>query len=394
MALSLSSHNVSRYLLESGLCSREDAESLNVTLQEYTKNFDLLVSFSNKCKLLVKQERRYSNGKIPNEFFNEWRFYQLLQRFPSLSNVRSCVTEIIHFDDRNSVIVYNYLSNYSDLAIFYQREQVFPTAIATEIGTVLARLHRLTYNRQEYRDFFALKPRDRFRFQFGNPARRLQRIGPEIFGSVPADALKFFILYQRYESLGVAIAGLETQWHPCCLTHNDLKLNNILVHKGWEQLSLSAQPPNCGIVRLIDWERCAWGDPAFDLGYLLASYLGMWLSSLVVDPSIELEESLRLAVIPLEVLQPSIVALTQAYLRAFPMILEYRLDFLKQVVQYAGLALILQTEGMIHYQKSFDNTGICMLQVAKSLLCRPEQSVSTVFGIPESELIRCSPMPA
>jgi hypothetical protein len=35
---------------------------------------------------------------------------------------------------------------------------------------------------------------------------------------------------------------------------------------------------------------------------------------------------------------------------------------------------------MIQYQKSFGNMGICMLQVAKSLLCRPEQSMQTVFG--------------
>ena len=32
------------------------------------------------------------------------------------------------------------------------------------------------------------------------------------------------------------------------------------------------------------------------------------------------------------------------------------------------------------YEKSFGNQGICMLQVAKSLLCRPEQSLATVFG--------------
>ena len=78
--------------------------------------------------------------------------------------------------------------------------------------------------------FIAQMPEGQFRYQFGNPAHRLKLIGPEIFGSVPADGLKFLILYQRYESLGEEIAELETHWHPCCLTHNDLKLNNTLVH--------------------------------------------------------------------------------------------------------------------------------------------------------------------
>ena len=387
MAFSLSSQNISRYLLDSGLCSREDAESAKVEPQEFAKNFNLLVSFPDNCKLLVKQERRSHNGKTAHEFFNEWQFHRLLERFPNLSDICSWVSQTIHFDERNSIIVYNYLSKYIDLASFYHQEQVFPTAIATALGTVLAGLHRLTFNRQEYHDFIAQMRPGQFRYQFGNPAQRLKRIGPEIFGSVPADALKFFVLYQRYESLEAAIAELETDWEPCCLTHNDLKLNNILVHKEWEQLSSPTKQPDASILRLIDWERCAWGDPAFDLGTLLASYLGIWLSSLVVDPSIELEESLRLAVIPLEVLQSSIAVLTRTYLNSFPLILEYRRHFLKRVVQFAGIALIDQIEAMIHYQKSFNNTGICMLQVAKSLLCRPKQSVSTVFGIPESELI-------
>ena len=69
-----------------------------------------------------------------------------------------------------------------------------------------------------------------------------------------------------------------------------------------------------------------------------------------------------------------------AYLEKFPEILEYRPDFEQRVVQFAGLALIQQIQAMIQYQKSFDNAGICMLQVAKSLLCRPDQSIPTIFG--------------
>ena len=390
MIYSLSSQNVCQYLLDLGLCSHEDAEFAKIEPQEFTKNFNLLFCLPNNRKLLVKQERCSYDGKAAHEFFNEWKFHQLLQHFPDLSDIHSCVSELIHFDEYNLIVVYKYLDNYCDLASYYHQEHVFPIAISTAVGTALAVLHRLTFNNQKHHDSFVRSLEEKFRYQFGNPAQRLKRIGPEIFGSVPADALKFFILYQRYESLVAAITDLETYWYPCCLTHNDLKLNNILLLREWEQLSPAAKSQDGGIVRLIDWERCAWGDPAFDLGNLLASYLGIWLSSLVVDPSIELEESLRLAAIPLEVLQPSIAALIQAYLKTFPMILEYRLDFLKRVVQFAGLALINQIDAMIHYQKTFNNTGICMLQVAKSLLCRPNQSVSTVFGMPGIELIHCS----
>ena len=57
-------------------------------------------------------------------------------------------------------------------------------------------------------------------------------------------------------------------------------------------------------------------------------------------------------------------------------------------MQFAGFALIQQIQAMIQYQKSFGNTGIAMLQVAKSLLCRPERSTPTVFGKDIVEIVQ------
>jgi hypothetical protein len=207
----------------------------------------------------------------------------------------------------------------------------------------------------------------------------LERIGPEIFGMAPMDGLKFFALYQRYDSLGEAVHRASETISPICLTHNDIKLNNILLNRNWEDINGNA-------IRLIDWERSDWGDPAFDLGMAIASYLQIWLGSLVISNSLSIEESLRLATTPLELLQPSIGGLTLAYLETFPEILEYRPDFLKQVVQLAGFSLIIAILAMVQYQKIFNNTGIAMLQVAKALLCRPESSMSTIFGATATQL--------
>ncbi|MGF2038504.1 MAG: phosphotransferase family protein [Nostoc sp. CmiVER01] len=382
MVLSLSSHNVIQYLLEAGLCSSEDDASDKSELPGSSKNsFDLLVTLADNRKLLIKQERNVkSNDGAPHELFQEWLFHQLLQQFPVLGNISAIAPLVVHFDEENSILVRNYLGDYLELATFYHNNDIFPQEIATAIGTTLAGLHRATYNSREYKDFMATAPQGEFRYGFYNPAQGVESIGPDIFGTVPTDALKFYLLYQQSESLESAIADLAYDWNPCCLTHNDLKLNNILVHSRWEKLD------NC-LVRLIDWEACSWGDPAFDLGTLLASYLGIWLKSLVVDPTIELQESLHLALTPLESLQPSIIALIRAYLNAFPMILEYRSDFIVRVIQFAGLALIHEIQDMITWRKSFNNADICMLQVAKSLLTMPQQGVLTIFGISESEIL-------
>lgn len=389
MTILLNSQNVFKYLVGQKICTREEPELGKIELK-LAKNFNLLLNLQDGRKLLVKQERHDRQGKTAGEFLKEWRIQELLQRFPELIYVRPLFPEVLHFNANDSVIVFNYLNDYCDLADFYTKENVFPTAIATSIGITLATIHRATFNRQEYQDFFSQNSEAVPIDQAPKFAHELERISPEIFGQVPADGLKFFALYQRYDSLGKAIAELVTLFKPSCLTHNDLKLNNILLHNDWEQAISKAEQSNNSIIRLIDWERGAWGDPAFDLGMLIASYLQIWLSSLVVSKSIDVEESLRLAITPLDVLQPSIAALTKAYLGNFPEIIERRPDFLRRVVQFSGLALIQQIQAMLQYQKSFGNTGICMLQVAKTLLCRPEQSIPTVFGMAEAELTHLS----
>lgn len=371
MTFLLNSHNVCNYLTEHDLCNQSELSSSKV--EPVTgKNFNLRVTFPHNRQLLIKQERPNREGKTAGEFLSEWRVQDLLQQFSELDTLRPWMPKILHFDAENSITVFSYLNDYQDLLDFYTQENNFPLEITSAIGTILATLHRDTFNRQDYLDFFQNSDNLTTK-QIPKWIRDLERIEPEIFGLIPADGLKFFALYQRYDSLGQAIAQLGSALTPVCLTHNDLKLNNILLHTNWQQSSNS-------IVRLIDWERAAWGDPAMDLGMVISSYVQIWLGSLVVSKSLSIEESLSLAMTPLELLQPSICTLTQAYLNTFPSILEHRPDFLRRVVQFVGFALIQQIQAMIQYQKSFGNPGIVMLQVAKTLLCRPEQSMPTIFG--------------
>ena len=386
MTFLLNSHNVFDYLVAHGLCNPSEQALSEIEPLE-AKNFNLLLTFSDGHKLLVKQERHNQEGKASGEFLSEWRVQEFLQQFPELGNLRSWISEVLHFDGENSIIVFRYLDDYRDLMDFYAKENTYPIEVAAAIGTFLGTIHRHTFNRKDYQDFFCTETDNLTTDQMSRLIRSLERIGPEIFGSVPADGLKFFALYQRYDSLGQAIAQLANACTPSCVTHNDLKLNNILVHKDWDHESSS-------IVKLIDWERCTWGDPAFDLGTIISSYVQIWLSSLVISKSLSIEESLRLAITPLEQLQPSIAALTKAYFLTFPDILEHQSDFLRRVMQFAGFGLIQRIQAMIEYQKSFGNAGIAMLQVAKTLLCRPEQSMPTIFGAAVAELIQLSPSAA
>lgn len=367
----LSSQNVFDYLHESNLCDLSDRDSEKVQIK-VAKNFNLLVILESGHKLLVKQERPTKEGKTAGEFLREWRVQELLHQFPELDSIAHLFPEVLDFDRDNSIITFNYLDDYCDLAEFYTKEQTYSVEITREIGESIAKIHRLTFNKLEYQCFLNSTTRTQDIASYSG----IGRITPEVFGVYPADGLKFLTLYQRYDSLGKAIATLSASYQACCLTHNDLKLNNLLLHNDWQQKISDSQ----SIVRFIDWERNSWGDPAFDLGSLVASYVQIWLGSLVVSKDIALEDSLRMAITPLESLQPCLAALITAYIKEFPEILQQQPTFVERVVQFAGLALIQQIQAILQYQKVFNNMGICMLQVAKSFLCRPQASIPTVFG--------------
>lgn len=391
MTFVLSSYNVFDYLIEHGICDPKE-QSLSKIESRSSKNFNLLVTFSNNGHLLIKQERYNKEGKTNNEFVKEWRFREWLSAFPEVAHIRSLISEVIHFDPSCYIIILNYLENYCDLEDFYNQEQNLTTAIAQQIGKAIATVHSKTFENDDYKKF--LFPDSQKLDKTPNFLHGLEKVRSGIFAQVTSDNLKFFKLYQRYESFGQAIAKLKNAYQRRCLIHNDLKLNNILLNNQWQQSLSNTDASANTIIRVIDWERCTWGDPAFDLGRIIASYLNIWLSSLILSTDIDLAIALRLATTPLEQIQPSINALIQGYFQTFPEIIDAYPNFLIKVMQFTGMALLEKIQIRIRYHEPFGNRGVCMLQVAKTLLCEPEQSLSIIFGTTASELSDIRPIPA
>jgi Phosphotransferase enzyme family len=349
MVFLLNQTNVFGYLSDLGYHSDRGVKKIEPIT---AKNFNLLLTVTNDLQILVKQEHHNQAGKAIGEFLAESQVHELTRNFPPLNYWQASISELLHFDRDNSILVFRYLDDYQDLMNFYTKDNIFDDRIAHRIGTVLAAFHRDTYHRAIYR-LALIKDRQQFTPNIVKALiHSLEHLTPEIFGTVPDDGLKFYTMYQRYDSLGQALVELGDAVKASCLTHNDLKLNNILIHNNWEQ-------SDSQIVRIIDWERAIW------------------------SKSLLIEESLSLAIVPLDRIQPSIASLTRAYLQSFPEISIDQPDFLERVIQFAGLGLIQGIQAEIDYRKTLGNISIAQLQVAKTLLCRPIQSMSTVFGTSE-----------
>jgi hypothetical protein len=339
------------------------------------KNFNLCVQSATGRALLVKQERYDSDGETAGEFWNEWYFYQAIQQFSELADLHPLIIEPRRFDAEASILVFDYLSNHVDLINFYDETTTFPIEIAAAMGTSLAKLHQLTYKHAALHQFFAHHRPDIQAQTAPTLLSELTRLRPEVLSVLAPDGLMFLRLLQRYDTLQQAIAQARQRWQPCCLIHRDARLNNWLVHPQWQ-----TQPHALAPLRLIDWEKFTWGDPAFDVATVLAGYLKLWLSSLAIHPSLDIATTLQLARIPLETIQPSLVTLLQTYLRQFPQILDSHPDFCQRVLPLIGIVLIETLQVKVEHHAPFDNGGICILQVAKTLLCQPEAAIAALFG--------------
>lgn len=392
----LGTHNVIDYLSQHNFCNSKQRFSQEIELKA-CKNFNLIVRISPDRYVLVKQEPHGETGTAKGDLAYEWWLHKLIQKTSPIRVVSNLMSDMIQFDPERSIAIFNYLTHYVDLDQFYT-QHFFPTSIAAALGVAIATIHRATFHEPTVQKALAAQGYLEDTPDFGNDLRCLT---PDIFGQVTSDGLKFYELYQRYDSLGQAIDRLSATYQPCCITHQDLKFNNILLHNQWQDWSTTIesnalQPSDrtCSpihhqgnsVIRLIDWEKWAWGDPAFDVGTIIASYLKIWLKSLALSPDISIEMALQLASTPLDVLQPSLKVFMYSYLAQFPQILQEFPNFLTRVMQFTGLALIESLQARIHYYEPFGNVGIGMLEVAKTLLCSPEPSIASIFGMSATEL--------
>jgi hypothetical protein len=380
MPIILDTDNVFDYLVQLDYCSIAERQTSQMTIIS-AKNFNLAISFADGKNLLVKQELYNPQGETLGEFWSAWRIQRLVREFPTFGNEMSgFLPELLHFDPDSSILIVNFRTDYRDLYGYYAQERHFPIEVARSIGRLLGTIHSQTFDRSEYQAFLTDRSAKVATFDGLKIIDRLSRITPQVFRKLPQDCLQFYKLYQRFPTLSQAILELRNSVRPSCLVHNDLKINNILLALNWEQ-------PDSKLISLIDWERANWGDPAFDLGCILGSYLELWLEGLVISSTLSINESLQLATTPLELLQPSLYILAQTYLDRFPAILAARPDYLDRAIQFAGLSLIIRLETMVEDERTFGNQGIIILQVAKQLLCAPQAAMNTLFGNNSAQLI-------
>lgn len=388
MGFILSAENVVDFLKEQNICSPDFQLTAPIICKE-SKNFNLVVPSRDRRGWLVKQNRVDGKGKTSGSLITEWIVQELINNFSDLTAIQPLISQVLLFDRSNSILVSVFYDEYLALDEYYETYESYHPQIAQTIGINLAQIHGATYKQPHHREFLGQYFKLERATRPPGFIRKLNSLSPSIFGEICPDGLDFYRLYQRFPSLNQAVLELYDHIQPACLTHNDLTLDNFIIDTNLASDSdlVQIRPEQ---VKIIDWEFIFWADPAADLGMLVSQYLAEWLNSFVADPNIDLNTTLSLATCPLETITPSLEALLRGYLTTFPEILEDRPDFVRRIIQFAGIGIIDRLSYHVDYHYPIDNEALCKLQVAKNLLCYPEKAINTVFGTSEANLINQS----
>ncbi|NEP27301.1 hypothetical protein [Moorena sp. SIO3I6] len=384
MNIKLSSNNVKNYLINSGICQQHNLESVNIDILEVIgselecSRIFFLRTLSDFNIVLKQEHYNYIDG-IKNKVLNEWQLQKFLQFTPGLDYTASLCLEILRFDKNNSILIYKCPKDYLNLRDYYLTYKAFSTKIPELVGLSLASLHKETMVNPESHNFLNKSVGEKLCYEFPYPFYLRPIITPETFFISPSESMKFMKLYQRDESMNNVVKKLISEHNHYCLTNNSSCLDNILIPREWENMLLQSKQFDNNLIKIINWDNCSWGDPAFDLGTVIADYFSLWLNSIFLHPALPLEKSFQLAVIPLEAIQPSVLALLKGYISKFPEIIKYYPCFLERVIQFTGLALIYKIITMINSFKGLNNQGIFILKLSHNMLCNPEKSLKSLL---------------
>ena len=378
--MNLKYKNLFHYLVDAAIYQEDDLEDLKIDLSSHASNWVIELP-RNLGNVFVKQTPHHSGLYNDIRIWKELHIYNFLQSDKSLDYVSSLTPELLHFDENNLILIYKCPTDYSSLKNHYKNQEYFPNFLAELVGTTLAKLHSETINSQQCHTFVSELEECKLNYQLPYPDYLsdylVSRIEPESLKKTQAFYLRFLAIFQQSEAVIEVVTDLVLNHRHCCLTHNNIQFNNIFIPRHWEKLVTETPDSDRSLIKLIDWEAYSWGDPACDLGKAILGYFLLWIDSMIVHPAIEIKKSIQLATIPLEVVRPSLVAMTKAYINTYPKILEDYPEFIKRVIQFAGLGLIYQllTEFQLQPEMALSHQNLYFF-IASQLLCKPEKFLS------------------
>lgn len=294
--------NVLAYLRARGLLVEgdEDSTAWRVT-EHHSRNRNFAVNGSDGAQGFFVKQLRAQDPESLGMLRREARVYELASQDADFAALREVTPPFFGFDAAAQTTVLGALDGESLLQL-HRRLGRFPLEIAEQLGRVLATTHlRVGRNSAANppRGLFNLEPPGIFTAHRGGPLVRWLGPGQMLIVEHVRDNNR----------LARVLDELAATWRCDTFIHGDVKFENCVVAAGANgrvESDSDVRPD----IRLVDWELADFGEPAWDLGSVLHSYLALCLLD---APRASLREQLRASSTNFEGMRRAVAAFRGAY---------------------------------------------------------------------------------
>lgn len=341
------------YLADHGLAPAADGVSGVVVEDRSSQQVSYLVRWPSGEGYVVKQARTASQALTVRHELTIYRCLGNLERFPA--------PRLVHADARAGLLVLRAVtvSGSCDPVAIGSRRAL--AGIARRLARALASLHHLPL-----RDDAPGAPLPAG-LQLDQPPIELRAhlgtAAADLLRSVQADAV-----------LCSAVARGRATWRRSSWIHGEFKWPHCLP-------VAPVRPGGRASLYLIDFESAGIGDPAWDVGCVLAAYLSSWLASMSGSAAGDAETLICAAGVPLPDVQQAVCAFWDTYAARRGLPPEQRGRELAAALRYAVARLLWNVAEACMGQESLEPRSVLTLQLAHNLADRPHDALSSLLGL-------------
>ena len=170
-----------------------------------------------------------------------------------------------------------------------------------------------------------------------------------------------------------ALDELGRTWRPASLVHGDLKWDNLVM--------VSDRRDVGGHLMLVDWELAGPGDPRWDVGTALSTFLSSWVMSIPMAGDGASPQLMRLAMFPLQRLQPAARAFWSGYRRTAGLEGDAAAGFLEVAIRFAAGRLVQTAFEYLQMSSQLSANAVAMVQLAANVMREPQRAATSLLGL-------------
>ncbi|HEU4348492.1 MAG TPA: phosphotransferase, partial [Actinoplanes sp.] len=292
---------------------------------------------------------------------HEAAVYRLLHAAADGPGLRPYLARLCHHDASSGILILEARPGAQNLRDYYALGGRFSPSLAARLGDALGALHRMPTG--------ARAPTARPPWILS-----LHRCDLNAFRELSSGSVALVRIVQEQAGLGALLDGLRDAWSARSFIHNDVR---------WDNCVAAGRSPTARKSRLylVDWELAGLGDPAWDVGSVLAGYLSLWLMSMSIPPGTAPERLPYLARWPLERMHPALRRFWRSYVLRCGLDASEAAALLGRVVGYAAARLMQMA--VEQSQDAVEPTAgaILALQLSQNVLERPGEAAEGLLGL-------------